>query len=209
MKKIWIICLALIWLLPQAAFAHSKLVETLPEKDSTSEVSPQEIRLSFNTKIEKISNFKLFDAKGNEIALGDTVVEGDTMSNRPAAPLSGGDYTVKWTIVGADGHAIEGQYGFSIASTVTTATPDPTAPPATDTEDTTKEPSVTPDPDGSDDNGATSSPSPSPSVSPSTSPDNSDEDNNGSESGWSPLIAIGGIIVVAAVAAVLIRRRKP
>lgn len=202
MKRILLICLALVWLLPQAALAHSKLEESLPEKDSVSENAPQEIRLTYDTRIEKISNFKLFDATGAEVALGDTVVEGDTMSNRPEAPLENGDYTVKWTIVGADGHAIEGQYGFSVAAPVATATPEPTAAspsPSQSTEEATEAPGTTTEPSPSADNEA--SPSPAPTAEPE------DRDNGGS--GMSPLLAVGGVILVVAVAAALIRRRKP
>jgi hypothetical protein len=201
MKRILLICLALVWLLPQAALAHSKLEESVPEKDSVSESSPQEIRLTFDTRIEKISDFKLLDAAGKEIALGDTFVEGDTMSNRPAAPLGNGDYTVKWTIVGADGHAIEGQYGFSVAAPVATATPEPTASPSPSPSapagEATEQPSATQAPSPSAEDEATPSPSPE------------SEDNGNGESGMSPLLAIGGIILVVAVAAALIRRRKP
>lgn len=202
MKRILLICLALVWLLPQAALAHSKLEESIPEKGSVSESAPQEIRLTFDTRIEQISDFKLMDAAGTEIALGDTVVEGATMSNRPSAPLDNGDYTVKWTIVGADGHAIEGEYGFSVAAPVATATPEPTATlsPTQSAGEATEEP------------GATTEPSPSadievsPSPSPSTEPEGNED---GGESGMSPLLAVGGIILVVAVAAALIRRRKP
>jgi methionine-rich copper-binding protein CopC len=201
MKRILLICLALVWLLPQAALAHSKLTESMPEKDSTSEAAPQEIRLTYDTRIEKISNFKLFDANGAEVALGETLVEGDTMSNRPAAPLGNGDYTVKWTIVGADGHAIEGQYGFSVAAPEATATPEPTATAAPTAGEATDEPSATPEPT------ATEEASPSPS--PSAPPESGESDNGDDNSGMSPLIAIGGIIVIVAVAAVLLRRRKP
>ncbi|OUS77838.1 hypothetical protein B1748_03415 [Paenibacillus sp. MY03] len=203
MKRILLICLALIWLLPQAALAHSKLTESVPEKDSTSEAAPQEIRLTYDTQIEKISNFKLFDASGAEVALGETLVEGDTMSNRPNAPLGNGDYTVKWTIVGADGHAIEGQYGFSIAAPAATATPEPTATVAPTDGEATEEPAATQEPAATEDNESAPSPSPS------TPPDSEETGNNEDKSGMSPLIAIGGIIVIVAVAAVLLKRRKP
>lgn len=201
MKRMLLICLALIWLLPQAALAHSKLEESVPEKDSVSESAPQEIRLTFDTRIENISDFKLLDAAGKEIALGDTVVEGDTMSNRPSAPLETGDYTVKWTIVGADGHAIDGQYGFSVAAPAATATPEPTASPSPSSpaEETTEQPSATPE----------TSPSPSAEDEASPSPSPGAEDGANGESGMSPLLAVGGIILVVAVAAALIRRRKP
>lgn len=201
MKRILLICLALVWLLPQAALAHSKLEESIPEKDSVSENAPQEIRLTYDTRIEKISNFKLLDAAGTEVALGDTVVEGATMSNRPEAPLENGDYTVKWTIVGADGHAIEGQYGFSVAAPVATSTPEPTVSPlpSQSAEEATEESGATPEPSPSADIEPTSSPAPT------AVP----EDHENGESGMSPLLAIGGIILVVAVAAAMIRRRKP
>ncbi|MDQ6418580.1 copper resistance protein CopC [Paenibacillus sp. LHD-117] len=201
MKRILLICLALIWLLPQAALAHSKLQDTVPEKDSTSESSPQEIRLTFNTKIEKISSFKLFDAEGEEVALGETDVEGDTMSNRPTAPLANGSYKVKWTIVGADGHAIEGEYGFAVETPVPSATPEPSpsAAPSPTTE-ATSDGEVSPSPTAAEEEA-------SPSPSPVANEDGEEPDN--ADSGMSPLLAVGGIIVVVAVAAALLRRRKP
>ncbi|MHA6485094.1 copper resistance CopC family protein [Paenibacillus sp. strain BS8-2] len=202
MKRIILICLALIWLLPQAALAHSKLEESVPEKDSVSETSPQEIRLTFNTRIEKISDFKLFDSAGNEIALGKTGVEGATMSNRPAAPLDNGVYKVKWTIVGADSHAIEGEYSFSVEAHAASPTPEPTAAPAASPSavpDNTEQPTGTP----------SASPTADAEASPSPVPDSEQTDSDNNESGMSPLFAIGGVILVVAVAAVWIRRRKP
>ncbi len=194
MKKIAGLVLALLWLLPASAFAHSTLEQAIPAQNETVTVSPAEVSLTFNTKIEKLSNFKLIDENRQEIA-PEVSVSGDTMTGKIADPLANGNYTVKWTIIGADGHAVEGSYSFAVEAAAEAPSEAPS------------EPAKSPDQE------------PSPSPSPESSAPANNDTGAGEEIGgetltgqqddtnYAPAIIIGAIIVAAALI-LLLRRRK-
>lgn len=189
MKRILLICLAALWLLPSVALAHSKLEEALPAQDATVTVLPERIELTYNTKIEKLSNFKLINAAGGEIEKDKVEVDGMKMTGGIPDTLPNGIYTVKWVIIGADGHSVEGDYAFTLDAPVVTEAPSP-------------EPTATAE---------TATPSPSPSSETAPSAD-AGSDNNpsaaaGDDTNYTPAIIIGAIIVVAALV-LLMRRRK-
>lgn len=191
MKRILLICLAALWLLPSVALAHSKLENAVPAQDATITASPDRIELTFNTKIENLSNFKIVNAAGEEMEKDKVAVEGMTMSGTMPTPLTNGIYTVKWVIIGADGHSVEGDYSFTVE-----------APAAT--EETSPEPEAT-----------TEAPADTTSPSPSSAPDTGTNEGEGNPSSttesdstnYTPAIIIGAIIAAAAIA-LFMRRRK-
>jgi methionine-rich copper-binding protein CopC len=192
-KKILILALALLWLLPASALAHSTLEEASPAQNETVTVSPETVSLTFNTKIEKLSNFKLLDENRQEITPDHVTVDGSTMSGTIAEPLPNGNYTVKWTIIGADGHAVEGNYSFTVEAAAATEEPSPTA----------EEPSAAPEEEAS--------PSPAPEAATDNGTDAAEDDQPLQEqesTNYTPAIIIGAIIVVAALI-LFLRRRKP
>jgi methionine-rich copper-binding protein CopC len=177
MKRILLICLAALWLVPGVAMAHSKLESAVPAQDSLIADSPERIELTFNTKIEKLSNFKLLNAAGEEMETERAEVNGETMSGAVPAVLPNGIYTVKWTIIGADGHSVEGNYAFTVDA--------PTPEPAAEPEPTAETP--------------IDSPSPSP------SPESVTVDKE--DANYAPAIIIGAIIAAAALVLFLRRRK--
>lgn len=171
--------------------AHSTLEEAAPAQDSTVAVSPEQIELTFNTKIEKLSNFKLLNAAGEDMDKNKIEVDGMTMSSALPTVLPNGIYTVKWTIIGADGHSVEGSYAFTVDAPEVIA--DPTAEP----EAATEAPS-----DAEDVDLAT----PAPAV--DEQADNNDKAaTNTDDPNYTPAIVIGTIIVIAAFI-MMLRRRK-
>lgn len=125
MKRILLIFLAVLWLVPGVAMAHSKLENAVPAPDAAITVSPDRVELTFNTRIEKLSNFKILNAAGEVMDTDKTSVDGTTMSGTVQAALPNGIYTVKWTIIGADGHSVEGGYAFTVEAPAVTAEPSP------------------------------------------------------------------------------------
>lgn len=126
MKKILPLLLLFLLVLPSIASAHSKMTTSMPQADSTETVSPEQISMEFNTDIESISTFQLFNEQNEEVAIEQITVDGHTLSGQPAAPLDNGLYKVEWSIIGADGHAIKGEYSFTVDAPVVEATPEPT-----------------------------------------------------------------------------------
>jgi methionine-rich copper-binding protein CopC len=194
MKRLIVIMIAaLIWALPTTAMAHSKLQSATPAVDAKIDASPQSIEMVFNTKIEKISTFMLFNEAGEQIETGDAKVDGDTMSGILPSPLDNGSYTVKWTIIGADSHAVEGEYSFSVEAP---AAPSPSPTPEPET-------SVTPTVSPSAEASATHLPTDA------SDGQDAEEEDPLKELTSSPISAVVGIAAVGAVLVLMLRRRKP
>jgi len=192
MKRALLILMALIWLLPSAALAHSTLQTALPAVDATVDVSPERIEMKFDTKIEKLSTFKLFNEAGEQVETGKAEVSSDTMTGTIPAALENGKYTVKWTIIGADSHAVEGEYAFTVdAPVVATPTPAPS-------EEPSNEPSEQP----------TEQPSEQPSPTPSATIEEESHDDIGEVLASPPVLVMIGIVIIAAVIFVVLMRKK-
>jgi methionine-rich copper-binding protein CopC len=119
LKKLFLILFLLFLISP--ASAHTSLVSSLPESGAVLNEVPSEVRLKFN------EDLLLIDTKNpNRIEVINgigQVVSGMTMVDGPEiyTPLDlsfepSGEYTVKYRVVSADGHPIEGEYQFTVAS---------------------------------------------------------------------------------------------
>jgi len=119
LKKLFLILFLLFLISP--ASAHTSLVSSLPESGAVLNKVPSEVRLKFN------EDLLLIDTKNpNRIEVINgvgQVVSGMTMVKGPEiyTPLDlsfepSGEYTVKYRVVSADGHPIEGDYQFTVAS---------------------------------------------------------------------------------------------
>ena len=120
MKKLFLF-IGFILLSATPASAHTSLVSSLPESGAVLNEVPSEVRLKFN------EDLLLVDTKNpNRIEVINgigQVVSGMTMVDGPEiyTPLDlsfepSGEYTVKYRVVSADGHPIEGEYQFTVAS---------------------------------------------------------------------------------------------
>jgi copper resistance protein C len=96
------------------ALAHTSLQDSLPKDGEIVTESIQELRLIFGTKIEQTSKIRVTNSDGEPVELGNLVIEEDEMRTTFLQPLENGNYEVEWTIVGADGHPIEGAFSFSV-----------------------------------------------------------------------------------------------
>ncbi|NIK69784.1 MULTISPECIES: copper resistance protein CopC [unclassified Paenibacillus] len=204
MKRILFICLAALFLLPGIAMAHSKITVSTPAKEETVTVSPAEISMTFNTDIEKLSQFKLLDESGKQVPTGDIAVHKATMSGSVTEPLKNGAYTVKWTIIGADGHAVDGEYAFTVNAPEATPSPSPeaTATPAETSSSPSAEVTEAPDASASADGNVSEEPAPA-------APAEDTKAESGNDNGVNTVIwVIAGVIVAAAVVIVIRRNRK-
>src|SRR5262245_15726719 len=102
-----------------SAYAHPTLKSASPAVDGTATAAPTEIRLTFSEAvISKFSSVELRDQSGAKVATGkvgtDAKDEKQLIVSLPA-PLKAGTYTVKWTVVAADTHRVNGTYSFKVA----------------------------------------------------------------------------------------------
>jgi methionine-rich copper-binding protein CopC len=107
---------------PGIASAHGKLVAATPAADAVV-VKPTKISLTFSeTLIAPMSGIELtmtgMPGMANHAAMPikgfKTVTDGKTMTVTLPRALPAGSYDLKWHIVGADQHRIDGSYSFSV-----------------------------------------------------------------------------------------------
>lgn len=108
--------------LPGVAAAHSKLVSSSPAAKATV-AKPTKVVLTFSetflaplsgaeltmTAMPGMANHAPMPIKGFK-----TNIEGKTMTLTLPRPLPAGTYDLKWHIVGADQHKMEGGYSFTV-----------------------------------------------------------------------------------------------
>jgi len=98
------------------AHAHAVVVKAEPAPKSELDISPAVVRVWFSEAVapEK-ARIEVLDAKGGTVRADriNTPDDRKLVMIRPAS-LGAGTYTVKYRAVSADGHVVEGRYGFSI-----------------------------------------------------------------------------------------------
>jgi methionine-rich copper-binding protein CopC len=99
----------------RSTLAHSLLIESSPGANSTVGISPGELVLRFNNRIErKLSKIRLVGAGAQKLDLP-VVVTGraDTLrANVPA--LTPGAWRVEWQVLSTDGHVVSGAFSFRL-----------------------------------------------------------------------------------------------
>jgi methionine-rich copper-binding protein CopC len=99
------------------AFAHAKLVATMPA-DGSLVAAPTELRLRFDEPVEvKLSGVDLSDSAGNAIATGAAAADPadpPTVVIPVSIPLKAGRYKAHWHAVSDDMHRVEGDFAFEV-----------------------------------------------------------------------------------------------
>ncbi|USK62446.1 copper resistance CopC family protein [Peribacillus asahii] len=114
-KKVSLLFLLFVFALcSNQAFAHTSLEESTPKDGEVITEPIQELTLIFGTKVEQTSKINVSNSNGQSIALGNFVIEEDEMWATFLQPLDNGNYKVDWSIIGADGHPIEGSFSFTV-----------------------------------------------------------------------------------------------
>lgn len=105
-------------LAPDAPF-HTRLVKSIPSKDTTLTESPASLQLWFSERIElPISKVQLV-GPGNRVVPTADLTRDDRKPDAPVVALlvtelAPGSYVVNWTAGSADGHAVKGAYRFTV-----------------------------------------------------------------------------------------------
>ncbi|MFK9119554.1 copper resistance protein CopC [Peribacillus frigoritolerans] len=115
MKKSFYILFFLLFAFSTSVSAHTGLEKSSPSNGDTITEEIQEITMEFETGLETGSSFTLLLDGEKEIPVSDIKVDGNKLTGASNEPLENGKYTVKWNIIGEDGHIIDGEYGFTVA----------------------------------------------------------------------------------------------
>jgi methionine-rich copper-binding protein CopC len=115
-RPLWITAIAAV-ALSSGAFAHPTLLASSPNSGANLNRPPNEVRLKFNEPVEgAFSSLRLIDATGKEIAADRAAID-EADPNALVlhlAQVASGAYTVRWSVVGRDGHRVKGELGFSV-----------------------------------------------------------------------------------------------
>lgn len=122
MNRSFLIAAAALLALPGMANAHTKLVSSTPAANSAV-AKPTKLTLTFSevflapmsgveltmTGMPGMADHAPMPIKGFK-----TAAEGKTMTVTLPRALPAGSYDLKWHVVGADQHKMEGAYSFSV-----------------------------------------------------------------------------------------------
>lgn len=101
----------------QDVLAHAMLVKSDPPRRATFSVSPKQIQLWFNEKVEgAYASIVVRDANKNVVTEnGPEIVADDPKSIILKLPeMESGRYTVHYRVMSVDGHVIESNYDFNV-----------------------------------------------------------------------------------------------
>ena len=120
-------------LLPTLALAHTELTASDPADGSTVTDAPEEVVLTFEAEVDDGASFTVVGPDGEEVGSGTLDLEvADRNVLRGAVDVAAtGEYTVTWSVVGDDGHDVEGEVTFTFDPGGEASTPDTALPPST------------------------------------------------------------------------------
>jgi methionine-rich copper-binding protein CopC len=170
------------------AAAHTQLETAEPAADSVLTETPATVRLTFSGPLQAGGDHALglFGPDGERIGAGAPNLAGDRVLELAVPPLeSGGAMTVRYLVLAADGHALEGEYRFTYQAPAPAPSPSP---------------APSPEPEETASGTAIAAPAPS-----------EEPEQDGGEGLSTPmLVAVGGVAAalgVAAVALMALRNR--
>lgn len=99
---------------------HAILLQAEPAANSQLRSSPEQIRLTFNERLEKqLFHIKVRDQRGVMVTNQSALLSEDQRQVQLNIPtLSEGVYTVSYQVISADGHPIKGAYIFTIGQAI-------------------------------------------------------------------------------------------
>jgi methionine-rich copper-binding protein CopC/putative copper export protein len=103
---------------PTAAWAHPLLIQATPQPGLVADASPGAIGLALTEPaVARGSRIRLFGPDGAGLPVtGVRAGEGRrTLSVRPRTRLRSAVYTVRWSVLGDDGHIVSGAFDFGVA----------------------------------------------------------------------------------------------
>lgn len=96
--------------------AHDSLTSSNPKSGANLEVAPTEIELTFSSEpMADSPAIAVTDGDGENVNVGEPVINGKVVT-APWTAKGDGSFNVNWRVVSSDGHPIDGELSFSIAT---------------------------------------------------------------------------------------------
>jgi methionine-rich copper-binding protein CopC len=110
------LAIALLFLLPHAAFAHAVLVKSSPAEGATVKAGDMDVTLTYNSRIDALhSSLHLLGPDGKSQALAVDAHAAPNLLAARAGALAAGTYKLQWQVQASDGHISRGVVTFRVA----------------------------------------------------------------------------------------------
>jgi copper resistance protein C len=112
-----VLAIAILLLLPHAAFAHAVLVKSSPAQGATVKAGAAiDITLTYNSRIDALhSSLHLVGPDGKAQTLAVDPHAGPNLLAAKAPELTAGEYKLEWQVMATDGHITRGTVAFRVA----------------------------------------------------------------------------------------------
>lgn len=118
-KKIFLTTLFFCILVGYRVEAHTPIEDSSPKDGEIITEELHEVSLKFGTTIEETSKFDVLNTDGEKIEQANFTIQNNVMTASFYEPLENGSYEVNWSIIGEDGHPIEGIIKFAVNQVLT------------------------------------------------------------------------------------------
>ena len=101
-----------------SSLAHVEIVSTFPEQFANVNPIPTQVWIQFSGNLqtlegEAVNSLEVIDSTGIAVNFGEPVIEGAKIMAKISGQSAPGAFSVKYRVVGDDGHVIEGDYTFN------------------------------------------------------------------------------------------------
>ena len=112
--------------------AHVEIVYSFPEKFANVNPIPTQVWIEFSGQLqtldgEVVNSLEVIDSTGIAVNFDDLIIEGAKIMTKISGQSAPGAFTVKYRVVGDDGHVIEGDYTFNASPDYAEAVPTTTS----------------------------------------------------------------------------------
>ncbi len=102
-------------MLAPAALAHARPIATLPADGAVLATAPDRVTVTFDDAVIATAGAAAIrNSSGDSVLAGPQQAAGRVVTLPLAANLEDGDYTVRWRVLGDDGHLLEGIVAFAV-----------------------------------------------------------------------------------------------
>jgi len=135
MRRLLLLCIAgLTVFTSPLASAHVEIVSSFPEQYANVNPIPTRVWIEFNDNLQNlegeiVNRIEVTDSTGLVVSYEDAIVEAGKITTKVSGQSAAGVFTVKYRVVGQDGHVIEGEYTFNASPDYAEAVPATTSVP--------------------------------------------------------------------------------
>jgi len=135
MRRLLLLCIAgLTVFTSPLASAHVEIVSSFPEQYANVNPIPTSVWIEFNDNLQNLegeilNRIEVTESTGLVVSYEDAIVEAGKITTKVSGQSAAGVFTVKYRVVGQDGHVIEGEYTFNASPDYAEAVPATTSVP--------------------------------------------------------------------------------